>query len=192
MTAVIRGPYCTGASIPAGAWPHVRAPQAHRRSMSWCSLTRTEIGGISNSCRRVIPTCGAPARSDPQPRHTPGSCTTTSSGTATGASVEPGCPCWPPGLRPLRPRNERGAGLASPSDEGGLEEFFEFCASRASSSATRWASRAFSVPSCSISRPWATTSAINSSREGPSTSDTHQQDHTHRPNSRTDTHKISD
>ncbi|HBW18950.1 MAG TPA: hypothetical protein DEH11_08025, partial [Actinobacteria bacterium] len=44
----------------------------------------------------------------------------------------------PPGLRPLFLRSDRGAGLASPSLDGGLEEFREFCFSRASSSAIRF------------------------------------------------------
>ena len=34
MTAAIRGPYCTGASAPAGAAPLVRCPQPHSRSIS--------------------------------------------------------------------------------------------------------------------------------------------------------------
>jgi len=48
--------------------------------------------------------------------------------------VRPSCP---PGLRPLRFRKDRGGGLASPSLDGGFEEFREFCASRASRSAIR-------------------------------------------------------
>jgi hypothetical protein len=44
--------------------------------------------------------------------------------------VVPSCPAWPPGLRPLFLRSDRGAGLASPSLDGGLEEFREFCFSR--------------------------------------------------------------
>ncbi len=44
----------------------------------------------------------------------------------------PLCPSCPPGLRPLRFRSDRGlgAGLASPSPDGGLEEFRRFCFSR--------------------------------------------------------------
>ena len=34
MTAAIRGPYCTGASAPAGAVALVRYPQSHVRSIS--------------------------------------------------------------------------------------------------------------------------------------------------------------
>jgi len=46
----------------------------------------------------------------------------------------PGCP---PGLRPLRRRNERGAGLVNgESDDGGLEEFCEFWPSWRFNSAT--------------------------------------------------------
>jgi hypothetical protein len=34
MIAAIRGPYCTGASEPAGAAALVRCPQPHSRSIS--------------------------------------------------------------------------------------------------------------------------------------------------------------
>lgn len=83
MIAVIRGPYCAGASTPSSASPQVVTPQEHRRAIIRCSVTRTEIGGMSNTCRRSIPDSGAPARSAPQPPHPPGSCRTTSSGSAT-------------------------------------------------------------------------------------------------------------
>ena len=48
----------------------------------------------------------------------------------------PRLPLRPPGLRPVFFRSDFGAGLASPSDDGGLEEFREFWPSRARSSAT--------------------------------------------------------
>ena len=58
--------------------------------------------------------------------------------TVTAASVEPSCPCCAPGLRPLLFRSDRrGAGLPSPSLDGGLDEFRGVCVSRASSSAIR-------------------------------------------------------
>ena len=41
--------------------------------------------------------------------------------------VAPGWPFGRPGLRPVFFRSDFGAGLASPSDDGGLLEFFEFC-----------------------------------------------------------------
>jgi hypothetical protein len=41
--------------------------------------------------------------------------------------VAPGCPLGRPGLRPVFFRSDFGAGLPSPSDDGGREEFFEFC-----------------------------------------------------------------
>jgi hypothetical protein len=41
----------------------------------------------------------------------------------------------PPGLRPVFFRSDFGAGLPSPSEDDGLEEFFEFCPARAASSA---------------------------------------------------------
>ena len=50
--------------------------------------------------------------------------------------VTPGCPFGRPGLRPVFFRSDFGAGLPSPSDDGGLLEFFEFCPARAASSAT--------------------------------------------------------
>ncbi len=117
---MIRGPYCTGAVTPAGAVPHVVVPHEQRRAMSSCSATRTDIGGRSNTCRRCIPTSGASARSAPQPAHDPGSYRNRSSGSATNASVEPGCPDCPPGLRPLLRRNDFGAGLVNgESTDGG-------------------------------------------------------------------------
>ena len=116
----------TGDPTPAGAWPRVPCPQTQSRSTSWCSTTRTATGGISNSWRRVTDRTGRPARSRPQPEHTTGSWTTTSSGSATWRNVCPGCPACPPGLRPDRRRSERGAGLVNgESVLGGLLEFWE-------------------------------------------------------------------
>lgn len=69
---MIRGPYWTGALTCSVAVPHVVVPQAQRRAMSRCSLTRTVITGRSNTCRRST-TSGAPARSAPHPAHGPGS-----------------------------------------------------------------------------------------------------------------------
>jgi Macro domain len=37
-------------------------------------------------------------------------------------NVRPSCPSWPPGLRPLFLRSDRGGGLPSPSADGGSEE----------------------------------------------------------------------
>ncbi len=51
----------------------------------------------------------------------------TSSGVATGVSVDPGCPSCPPGLPAPRLRSDLGAGLANPSELGGLEELREVC-----------------------------------------------------------------
>jgi hypothetical protein len=45
-------------------------------------------------------------------------------------------PLRPAGLRPDLLRTDQGAGLASPSDDGGLLEFFEFWFTRAAWSAT--------------------------------------------------------
>ena len=72
----------------------------------------------------------------PHPEHEPGSCRSVSSGWSTSASVEPGCPGWPPGLRPLLRRNDFGAGLVNgESVDGGFDEFCEFCPSCRFSSA---------------------------------------------------------
>lgn len=54
----------------------------------------------------------------------------------------------PPGRRPLLPRNDFGAGLASPSDDGGLEEFrlfFPNCARNSAISASAAASFSLST-----------------------------------------------
>ena len=50
--------------------------------------------------------------------------------------VTPGCPFGLPGLRPLLLRSDFGAGLPSPSEDGGFEEFREFCRILAARSAT--------------------------------------------------------
>src|SRR5512135_194855 len=145
-TAASRGPYCTGASTPSGALPRTRCPHTHSRSTNRCSVTSTRSGGRSNSWRRSISVTGRPASERPQPAQQPGSCTTSWSGSATCISVVPSWPDCPPGLRPERRRNDRGAGFPNPSDEGGFDEFQEFCPSLASSSATRSTSPPASCP----------------------------------------------
>jgi hypothetical protein len=45
---------------------------------------------------------------------------------ATARNVEPAAPRCLPALRLAFPCNERGGGLANPSDDGGFEEFREF------------------------------------------------------------------
>ena len=50
--------------------------------------------------------------------------------------VAPGWPFGRPGFRPDFPRSDFGAGFASPSDDGGFEEFREFAFTRAARSAT--------------------------------------------------------
>ena len=163
---MIRGPYCTGALTPSGAVPQVVAPHAQRRAMSWCSITRTVIGGRSNTCRRSIPTSGASARFAPQPVHGPGSCRRRSFGSSTSANVDPGCPGCPPGLRPLLRRSDLGAGLANgESDDGGFDEFRLFCPSCRLNSAT-------SASSCSIRSACRTTSSASSSYDGRRAADT--------------------
>ena len=178
-TAVIRGPYWTGALTPAGAVPAVTVPHAHRREMTWCSVTRARMSeGRSVTWRRSVPATGAPDRPAPQPAHRPGSCETTSSGLPVISSVAPGCPFGRPGPRPVFLRSDFGAGLASPPADGGLEEFREFWLSRARHSATCAASAStcsrsmpISVslaPITSRSRTLAARSATTSSRAGAS------------------------
>jgi hypothetical protein len=126
---------------------------------------------MSNTCRRMIPAGGPSAGSVlPQPAQALGSCRTTSSGTATCRSVRPSRPGCPPGVRPDRPRSDFGAGLSSPSLDGGLEEFRDEAASRRSSSAIRAscsASRAscsaIRACNCAMVRSWAATSAASCS-----------------------------
>ena len=125
MTAHITGPYCTGAAACFGAAPVVRVPQAQRRVITWCSVTCTLIGGMSNTCRREQSTCSAPDTSEPQPRQLVGSWRITTSGSATCSKVAPGWPGCPPGLRLLLPRKDRGVGFAGPSLDGGFDEFRE-------------------------------------------------------------------
>jgi hypothetical protein len=124
----------------------VIAPQAQRRLTSRCSTTRTVICGMSNTCRRMTRTGGTAAAScAPQPAQAPGSCTTTSSGRSTCRNVRPSRPGCPPGRRPDRPRSDFGAGLSSPSADGGWEELREEAANCRSNSAIRASCSAIQV-----------------------------------------------
>src|SRR6266545_1560226 len=163
-----RGPYCTGASTPAGASPRVRCPHTHSRSTSWCSVTSMRIGGRSNCWRRSTAVIGRPVSEHPQPVHGPGSCTTSCFGLATCRSVVPSWPCCPPGLRPVFLRNDLGfgAGLANPSDDGGLLELPESAANRASNSAIRVRARCNSARVSISSSRSETTSAASTSYDG--------------------------
>jgi hypothetical protein len=126
------------------------AQQPQRRVINRCSVTRTPIGGRSNTCRRSIPACGAPPSSAPPPTHAVGSWHTVSSRSSTNCSVEPGCPWCRPVFRPLPRRNDRGAGLANgESVDGGFAEFRELIPSRRFSSAFSARSCAFSASSMS-------------------------------------------
>jgi hypothetical protein len=131
---------------------------------SRCSTTRTVIVGMSNTCRRMTLAGGPSAASSaPQPAQPPGSCTTTSSGTATCRSVRPSRPGCPPGLRPDRPRSDVGAGLPSPSLDGGLEEFREEAASCRFNSAISASCSAIRACSWAMILSWAATSAASCS-----------------------------
>jgi hypothetical protein len=163
MIAVIRGPYSHRRGHPSGAAPQVVVPQLQRRAMSWCSVTRTVIGGKSNTCRRSIPASGASDKSAPHPVHGPGSCRFHSFGLSTSASVAPGCPGCPPGVFPLLRRSDLGAGLANgESDDGGLDEFRLFCPSYRFNSAFSARTSAISACNRSISSACCTTRAASS------------------------------
>ncbi len=86
----------------------------------------------SKTWRRSTPVTGRSASLARHRPQQPGSCRISWSGRADCTSIAPLCPSCPPGLRPLRFRSDRGlgAGLASPSPDGGLEEFRRFCFSR--------------------------------------------------------------
>jgi hypothetical protein len=79
---------------------------------------------------------GAFFRDFPQPPHFAGRCRTFLSGCSVSSIVAPGWPFGRPGLRPDLPRSDFGAGLASPSDDGGFDEFREFVFTWAAKSAT--------------------------------------------------------
>jgi hypothetical protein len=64
------------------------------------------------------------------------------SGWSDSSIVAPGWPFGLPGLRPDLPRSDFGDGLASPSEDGGFDEFREF--------AFAWAARS---ATCDCSRP---------------------------------------
>jgi hypothetical protein len=62
----------------------------------------------------------------PAPAARAGSWVTTAAGRPVISSVAPGWPFGRPGFRPLLLRSDLGAGLASPSLEGGFDEFRGF------------------------------------------------------------------
>ena len=82
--------------------------------------------------------------------------------------VAPGWPFGRPGLRPVFFRSDLGAGLASPSDDGGLLEFFEFCFTRAARSATCARSSATRACSSSTCAACASSCAMCASRSASS------------------------
>jgi hypothetical protein len=151
---------------PAGASAQVTVPHAQRRPAIWCSVTTARGSGTSVTCRLITPASGAPASPAAHDEQQVGSCRTTASGRSLNCIVAPGCPFGLPGLRPDFPRSDFGVGFASPSDDGGLELFREFCPSRAAMSATCASSPAARSRSSRASA-W---SAVSSSRCPRSTS----------------------
>jgi hypothetical protein len=91
MTAAIRGPYCTGASAPAGAAALVRYPQPHSRSISWCSVTSARTGCRSKTWRRSTAVTGRSANPVPHRPQQAGSWQISRSGLAACVSVAPWC-----------------------------------------------------------------------------------------------------
>jgi hypothetical protein len=86
-------------------------------------------GGRATTCPRSTPTSGRP-RVGAAATTRAGLVTADLAGSLTSSHVGPKCPGCPPSLHPLRPRNDRGAGLTNgESDDGGFEEFCEFCPS---------------------------------------------------------------
>jgi hypothetical protein len=163
-------------------------PRGQRRETMRCSVVIARMSsGRSITWRRSVPVTGAPDRPFPHPAQRPGSWVATASGRLVISRVAPGWPFGRPGFRPLLVRSDLGAGLAGPSDDGGLEEFRGFWPSRArrpatsAASAVTWArsassrawwearSAAISVSLASItcrSRALAARSAANSSGAG--------------------------
>ena len=133
---MIRGPYCTGAVTPSGACAFVSQPHPHFTVSIWCSVVTAFTGGMSMTCLRSTAVTGAFFRDFPQQEHLAGRCFTVLSGCSVSSIVAPGWPFGLPGLRPDFPRSDFGAGLASPSDDGGLLEFREFVFTCAARSAT--------------------------------------------------------
>jgi hypothetical protein len=91
--------------------------------------------------------------------------------------VRPGEPCCPPARRPDFFRNDRGGGLANPSDDGGFDEFREVSPNRRSNSPTR-------TVNVSITAACVTTNARSSSTDNPSIGgnpDTGRSHHNHPP-----------
>src|SRR3989304_4325862 len=136
-TAPPPGPSVGGPTPPSGNAPLVSTPQPGQHFVSTrCSTTRAFIGGTSPTCRRSRWTAGTAVRLCPQSWQRSGAYTFTSSGSFTRRKVLPGCPGWPPGLRPLGVRWLLGWGLMpGPSDEGGLLLLWLFVARRARSPA---------------------------------------------------------
>ena len=86
-------------------------------------------GGMSVTWRRPAAVTSAPFGDSPQQPHFAGRCRTLLPGRSVNSIVAPG-------FRPDLPRSGFGAGLASPSDDGGFDEFREFAFTCAARSAT--------------------------------------------------------
>jgi len=111
-------------------------------------------GELANDGRVIEthPTPRAPARVWP----------TTMSGSTTAARFLPAAPGCLPALLPERPHRNFGAGFASPSDDGGLDEFFEFIPRLAFSARISPVSLSIASVCALITAPCSTTLARNS------------------------------
>ena len=118
---------------------------------------------VSPLVNPTIPS-GSGSRTDPHPPHATGKCATDSSATGTCINALPAAPGCLPALRPPRPRIDVGGGLASPSEEGGLDEFFEFNPNWRHNSTFSTRNAAFSTTSRALSTSRPPTCAANSSR----------------------------
>lgn len=114
--------------------------------------------------RTITPACAAVTRFDPHPPQADdvidhhvriraaGKAGARGTGLLTRRATRPGC--------------DRRAGLAGPSEDGGLDELREFCPNRRCNSTTKASSCSIRFACSSLTLAWATTNASNSSRDG--------------------------
>ena len=89
-------------------------------------MTFAFTGGMSMTWRRSVPVTGARFRDFPQQPHVALPVPHRLVRVLVSRNVAPGWPFGRPGLRPDLARSDFGACFASPSDDGGFEEFREF------------------------------------------------------------------
>ena len=134
--ALMLAPYWAGALTPSGQTPRCTAPQVQVERICWCSTVRIASRGSSNTWRvsAVVWSCS----SRWQTLQWVGAWWTMVSSTwVLWRRVLPLCPGWPPLEFLPDARSDFGAGLDSPSLDGGLLEFLLLSANRPSSSLMR-------------------------------------------------------